>query len=106
MIRVAVEIMKQFTILLHKKDTPKGVYIGEWHSHLNKIPAPSPKDIESLFGISAAPNYLTRCPVLVITGLNPENKKVINMCSSVFPIGGRIYNIDYKIISREDLRKI
>ena len=84
----------------------KGVYIGEWHSHLNKIPAPSPKDIESLFGISAAPNYLTRCPVLVITGLNPEDKKVINMCSSVFPIGGRIYNIDYKIISREDLRKI
>ena len=84
----------------------KGVYIGEWHSHLTKIPQPSPKDIESLFGISSAPNYLTRCPVLVIAGFDSKSKKVIHLYSSVFPVGGRIYDINCKIISEEELSKL
>lgn len=81
----------------------KGVYIGEWHSHLVADPQPSPKDIESLFGISKAPNYLTRCPVMLIAGFDPDSQKVTNLHSWVFPIGGRIYDIHHRIVPDDEL---
>jgi integrative and conjugative element protein (TIGR02256 family) len=75
----------------------RGVYIGEWHSHLVSDPEPSPMDIESLLGISMAPNYLTRCPVMLIVGLDPSTGKVAGIKSWAFPIGGRVYPIPIDI---------
>ena len=49
----------------------RGLYLGEWHSHLEAEPSPSPTDIGSLFGIASAPNYLTRCPVMIVVGYDP-----------------------------------
>lgn len=71
-----------------------GAYIGEWHSHLVADPKPSAVDIESLFGISEAPHYLTKCPVMIIVGLDPSTRKVANIKSWTFPVGGRMYPID------------
>lgn len=71
----------------------RGVYIGEWHSHLVPDPEPSPTDVESLLGISMAPNYLTHCPVMLIVGLDPRTGKVEKLKSWAFPIGGRVYSI-------------
>ena len=71
----------------------RGTYIGEWHSHLVPAPVPSPRDIDSLLGISEAPNYLTRCPVMVIAGFDPRSQKVTDIGSWVFPIGGRMYPV-------------
>ena len=81
---------------------PKGVYVGEWHSHLTPDPHPSYIDVESLFGIARVPNYLTRCPVLVIAGLDPTTAKVAAVRTWAFPIGGRSYDIPYRLVSREE----
>jgi len=80
---------------------PRGIYIGEWHSHLVAEPEPSPDDIKSLFGISKAPNYLTRCPVMVISGFDPNISKVTSLRSWVFPVGGRIYDIPNQTVSSD-----
>ena len=71
----------------------KGLYVGEWHSHLEVTPSPSVTDIDSLFGIASAPNYLTRCPVMIIAGLDPVEKKVAAVLAWSFPVGGRMYPI-------------
>jgi len=34
----------------------RGLYIGEWHSHLEKAPEPSPRDVMSMCGIAQSPN--------------------------------------------------
>jgi integrative and conjugative element protein (TIGR02256 family) len=69
----------------------QGQYIGEWHSHLERDPRPSPRDIESLTGIAAAPNYLTDEPVMLITGRDPASDSVLNIHASCFPIARRWY---------------
>lgn len=71
----------------------KGQYLGEWHSHLVRHPQPSALDIQSLFAISRAPNYLTRCPVSVIAGLNPATGHVDEISAWSFPVQGRMYPI-------------
>jgi len=75
----------------------RGAYVGEWHSHLVTDPQPSPIDVESLFGVSAAPNYLTRCPVMVITGFDRAVGKVVTTNSWAFPVGGRMYRIENEV---------
>lgn len=72
----------------------KGVYLGEWHSHLVADPEPSALDVDSLFGISSAPNYLTRCPVSVIVGLDRASGRVKGIKAWAFPVGGRMYPIE------------
>jgi len=74
----------------------KGSYIGEWHSHLSPEVDPSPTDIDSLLGISKAHNYLNRCPVLVIAGLDHQNRRLAALKSYVFPQSGRMYEIQNK----------
>lgn len=81
----------------------KGMYIGEWHSHLEVSPNPSSTDIESMFGIALAPNYLTRCPVMLIAGLNKQTGKVAGFRSWAFPIGGRIYEIECRQVCPSDV---
>jgi integrative and conjugative element protein (TIGR02256 family) len=71
----------------------RGLYIGEWHSHLEAEPRPSPTDIRSLFGIASAPNYLTRCPVMIIAGYDPAAEKVAGLFAWSFPVAGRMYSI-------------
>jgi len=71
-----------------------GAYIGEWHSHLEADPEASPTDIDSLVGISEAPHYLTRCPVMVIAGLDPPTGRVRSLKSWAFQIGGRMYPVE------------
>jgi len=84
----------------------RAVYIGEWHSHLEADPEPSSRDIESMFGIATAPNYLTRCPVLLIAGLDPATRKVAALKTWACPVGGRIYLIenDFSSVAEEGLR--
>lgn len=81
---------------------PRGVYVGEWHSHLTADPQPGAMDMDSLFGIARVPNYLTRCPVLAIAGLDRATGKVATVRTWAFPIAGRIYGIPYKLASREE----
>jgi len=75
-----------------------GQYLGEWHSHLVRHPQPSALDVESLFAISRAPNYLTRCPVSVIAGLNPTTGRVGEVSAWSFPVQGRMYPIAFEIV--------
>jgi integrative and conjugative element protein (TIGR02256 family) len=72
----------------------RGCYIGEWHSHLKATPSPSATDIDSLFGIASAPNYLTRCPVMIIAGFDPADKKVAGLFAWSFPVSGRMYPVE------------
>jgi integrative and conjugative element protein (TIGR02256 family) len=71
----------------------QALYVGEWHSHLSTDTRPSATDVESLVGIAHAPNYLTRCPVMLIAGLNVSTRKVVGLSASAFPLGGRVFTI-------------
>jgi integrative and conjugative element protein (TIGR02256 family) len=77
---------------------PRGRYLGEWHSHLEAKPRPSPQDITSLFGIARAPNYLNCCPVMVIAGLDTDSGKVQDLHVSIYPLNGRSHTIPYEVI--------
>lgn len=78
----------------------QGQYIGEWHSHLVAHPQPSPTDIDSLVGISRALNYPTRCPIMVIVGLDPASKKAADVRSWAFPVSGRVFSIPSEILEQ------
>jgi len=80
----------------------KGQYVGEWHSHLVPNPMPSAQDIDSLFGIANAPNYLCRCPAMLIFGYDTNKAKLGNVGSWVFPLTGRSYPRKHTIISDSD----
>ncbi len=71
----------------------QGLYVGEWHSHLEAAPSPSPTDVRSLSGIAASPRYLTQNPVMVIAGLDVASGRVRNIKSWVFVPAGRFYEI-------------
>lgn len=71
----------------------QGSYLGEWHSHLVPEPEPSPTDIESLVGIARAPNYLTRCPVMIIAGLDPDTGQCASLLAWAFPVGRAMYPV-------------
>ena len=82
----------------------QGLYIGEWHSHLESDPEPSDRDIMSLCGIAEAPNYATRCPVMIIAGLDTETGKVTKFKGWSFPLSSRVCSveIDYCSARRGD----
>ncbi|MFB3880986.1 MAG: ThiF family adenylyltransferase [Armatimonadota bacterium] len=77
----------------------RGMYIGEWHSHLTPFPQPSSTDTNSLSEIAEAPNYLTRCPVMVIAGRDPVSGTVAAVRSWAFPIGGRFARTRIRVLS-------
>ena len=68
----------------------RGVYLGEWHSHLVSDPSPSPLDIESMSGIACSPEYSTICPALVLAGLDPNSGMVQEIKAWSFGAGRRI----------------
>ncbi|MBN1361998.1 MAG: ThiF family adenylyltransferase [Sedimentisphaerales bacterium] len=76
----------------------RGLYVGEWHSHLMRVPEPSPRDIQSLFEISQAPNYLTRCPVMVIAGVTTAEAASVNLRAWAFPVSGRMYPLEMRAV--------
>ena len=80
-----------------------GRYIGEWHSHLMLQSEPSPTDIRSLFEISQAPNYLTRCPVMLIAGIDKTQSQTTDLASWVFPISERMYEINIQVVPSEQI---
>ena len=84
----------------------RGMYIGEWHSHLEIDPTPSVTDITSLFGIAQALNYLTRSPSMLIVGVNPKDNKVSNIKSWNFAIGGRSYPQDIEHSTLKEIDKL
>ena len=84
----------------------RGLYLGEWHSHLEPDPQPSALDITSLFGIAQALNYLTRSPSMIIVGISPIDKKVCSMKSWNFMIGGRSYTLDIETMTSEEIVKL
>jgi integrative and conjugative element protein (TIGR02256 family) len=77
----------------------RGLYVGEWHSHLEKAPEPSARDIMSMCGIAESPNYATRCPVLLIAGIDRESAQVSTFTTWCFPLGGRVYAILHEVLS-------
>lgn len=72
----------------------QGLYIGEWHSHLEKEPEPSAIDVGSMSAIASSSNYATRCPVLLIAGLDPDSGKVVGLRTWSFQAFGRMHRID------------
>jgi integrative and conjugative element protein (TIGR02256 family) len=84
----------------------RGLYLGEWHSHLEPDPRPSTTDITSLFGIAEALNYLTRSPSMIIVGMSPTDKKVCSVKSWNFMIGGRSYMLDIETLTLDEIMKL
>lgn len=62
-------------------------YVGEWHSHPDGDPSPSPRDTQSFIEIAADPNYLTTAPVLVIVAPDASGQGA-RWSASVFPVDG------------------
>jgi len=60
-------------------------------------------DIDSLFGIAATPNYLIRCPVMIIAGFDRSNGAVGEVRAWLFPIGGRMYKAELAVVSQADV---
>jgi integrative and conjugative element protein (TIGR02256 family) len=106
-IRTATRLHRDVPYVQHQLDAaaatlgPKGIYVGEWHSHLSADTRPSPLDVDSLFGIAEAPNYLTRCPVMLIAALG-KDRKVADVVAWAFPVGGRMYHIPCTATSRKE----
>lgn len=69
----------------------QGSYLGEWHSHLEPDPEPSGQDIRSMVGISAAPNYSTDCPLMVIAGFDVHQAKATGLRAWSFPRQGQVH---------------
>lgn len=84
----------------------RGLYIGEWHSHLVVVPEPSGRDIQSLFGISEAPNYLTRCPVMLIAGATADQSGERRLLAWVFPLSGRMYSVQVHVLRESNSPQI
>lgn len=68
-------------------------YLGEWHSHPQKFPEPSFKDISSLLEIASSHN---NCTVLVIIGAIDFNTEKIysQSCSLVSETGNKFYKLE------------
>ena len=64
----------------------RGLYVGEWHTHLECDPKPSVRDIASLMDIAVAPNFLTDEPIMIIAGVDPQAGQVAGVHASSFPI--------------------
>lgn len=43
-------------------------YLGEWHTHPNGAPDPSPDDLRAMLSISVQPSYACPEPILLILG--------------------------------------
>ena len=77
----------------------RGLYLGEWHSHLESDPEPSDRDIMSLCGIAQAHNYATRCPVMIIAGLDKKTGKVTTLKGWCFPVSGRVFSAKVQVVA-------
>jgi integrative and conjugative element protein (TIGR02256 family) len=75
----------------------RGQYIGEWHTHPTADTTPSPTDVASLNGISAAPHYLTRSPVMVIVGQPATAGGLAPWSGYTFHLGGRFFPIPISV---------
>jgi integrative and conjugative element protein (TIGR02256 family) len=71
-----------------------GLYLGEWHSHLEPDPTPSPTDIASLTGIAENADYLTRSPVMIIAGTDPVTRRATVLKGWSFRVGGGMWPVD------------
>ena len=71
----------------------QGLYVGEWHSHLESNPEPSDQDVQSMSGIANAENYDTQCPVLLIAGIDKTSGKVTQLKTWAFQSGRRMESI-------------
>jgi len=81
----------------------RGLYIGEWHSHLEAEPEPSARDIMSMCGIAGASNYATRCPITLIVGVDTETAEVVTWRTWSFPVSGRVYPIEHEVVPNAEL---
>lgn len=50
------------------KETPKKIYVGEWHTHPDNSPIPSKTDISAINAIITYQNAVLSNPVLLIIG--------------------------------------
>ncbi len=79
----------------------RGLYVGEWHSHLDADPEPSGIDISSMCGIAMSSDYATRCPVLLIAGLDIKTGSVAKLKTWSVPVGGRVYPVEHTVDSSD-----
>lgn len=69
----------------YKRLGERGLYVGEWHTHLEADPQPSPRDAASLSAIAEEPEYQTDEPVMLIAGVEPSAGKVQRIHASCWP---------------------
>jgi integrative and conjugative element protein (TIGR02256 family) len=75
----------------------RGAYVGEWHTHLERDPQPSARDVASLSAIAEEPQYLSDEPVLLIGGVDPTEGRVATIHASCFPYGRAMREIGLEI---------
>jgi integrative and conjugative element protein (TIGR02256 family) len=69
----------------HDRMGDRGMYVGEWHTHLEPDPFPSPRDAMSLSAIAEEPAYLTNEPIMLIAGVDPTDGRVKQIHASCWP---------------------
>ena len=69
----------------HERLGERGLYVGEWHTHLEPDPQPSPRDAASLSAIAEEPAYLTDEPIMLIAGVDPASSRVQHIHASCWP---------------------
>lgn len=60
-------------------------YLGEWHSHAERDPVPSPRDVAEMQRIAESERYRCPEPVLVLLGGRPPDRG--SLTAWVFPRG-------------------
>lgn len=63
-----------------ERESPQ-LYVGEWHTHPNAQPIPSPTDVFALIAIARHPDVSIDNPIMLIVGLN---KKSVDMAFYVY----------------------
>lgn len=56
--------------------TPRLIYIGEWHTHPNMKPEPSETDKNAMQEIADHEDVLIKSPVMIILGITKENMEI------------------------------
>lgn len=67
--------LRSILIEFFERESPQ-LYVGEWHTHPNAQPIPSPTDVFALMSIARHPDVSIDNPIMLIVGLN---KQSINM---------------------------
>ena len=75
-------------------------YLGEWHTHPEAAPVPSPTDLSTLRGLARSRSVATDTPFMIILGGNFETTTMISC--TLAEVSGRTIGGRYERISSQD----